>query len=97
MPVDFVSVVSSTFLAAGPVSANIEIPAGGTIALISNLSQTAAFLATGSSSSVAAVVREGLPVLPGQSVSLAVTSAGGVYLAAVTQYEAAGLVVTVGN
>lgn len=89
--------VSSVFLTAGTESANVEVPAGGTIALVTNTSQTTAYVALGTTSTTSATVRADLPVLAQQAVALTVTSAGGVYLAAVTQYEGAGIVVTVGN
>ena len=89
------SPVATSFMTAAATSSNIAIPAGGTIAAVTNLGLYPAFLAIGTSGTLAASAPTGFPVLPGEQTYITIGSA--TTLAAVTLQQVTGLTITSGN
>lgn len=86
---------TSAFLSAGPTSAAVAIPSGGSILAVTNVGDMQASVAIDTVSTLAVAFNAGFPVLPGQTEFLTIGT--NTTLAAVTALRWVGLNLTSGN
>lgn len=85
-------------LAVNTVSANVALPTttpASTLALVTNLGPSPAFVTLGTTSALVSTIATGVTILPNQSLFLGVGS--NTYLAAITQNHWASLTIDLGN